>query len=86
MTEPFPLGRRQLLGGTMALAATAHLTAPIAAATLPGQGHLPASRKTSGVSSMTQGSYLTTRDGTSIFFKDWGPRNAQPIVFHHGGR
>jgi non-heme chloroperoxidase len=27
---------------------------------------------------------LTTRDGTQIFYKDWGPRSAQPIVFHHG--
>ena len=27
---------------------------------------------------------ITTRDGTVIFFKDWGPRDAQPIVFHHG--
>ncbi|MFI8008013.1 alpha/beta fold hydrolase [Streptomyces sp. NPDC086010] len=27
---------------------------------------------------------LTTNDGTNIFYKDWGPRNAQPIVFHHG--
>jgi non-heme chloroperoxidase len=28
--------------------------------------------------------YFRTRDGTDIFYKDWGPRNAQPIVFHHG--
>ena len=28
--------------------------------------------------------HITTRDGTHIFYKDWGPRNAQPIVFHHG--
>jgi non-heme chloroperoxidase len=28
--------------------------------------------------------YITCRDGTQIFYKDWGPRNAQPIVFHHG--
>lgn len=27
---------------------------------------------------------ITTRDGTEIFYKDWGPRDAQPIVFHHG--
>ena len=27
---------------------------------------------------------VRTKDGLEIFFKDWGPRNAQPIVFHHG--
>ena len=29
-------------------------------------------------------SYVTPRDGTNIFYKDWGPKDAQPIVFHHG--
>jgi non-heme chloroperoxidase len=28
--------------------------------------------------------FVTTADGTQIFYKDWGPKNAQPIVFHHG--
>jgi len=28
--------------------------------------------------------FITTRDGTAIFYKDWGPKDAQPIVFHHG--
>ena len=27
---------------------------------------------------------ITTKDGTQIFYKDWGPKSAQPIVFHHG--
>jgi len=27
---------------------------------------------------------VTTKDGLQIFYKDLGPRTAQPIVFHHG--
>ena len=27
---------------------------------------------------------ITTKDGVQIFYKDWGPKTAQPIVFHHG--
>jgi non-heme chloroperoxidase len=27
---------------------------------------------------------ITTKDGTQIFYKDWGPKAAQAIVFHHG--
>jgi non-heme chloroperoxidase len=27
---------------------------------------------------------VTTSDGVKIFYKDWGPKSAQPIVFHHG--
>ncbi len=29
-------------------------------------------------------STITTSDGTEIFYKDWGPKDATPIVFHHG--
>ena len=28
--------------------------------------------------------HITTGDGTRIFYKDWGSKEAQPIVFHHG--
>lgn len=28
--------------------------------------------------------FITANDGAQIFYKDWGPRDAQPLVFHHG--
>jgi non-heme chloroperoxidase len=28
--------------------------------------------------------FITTADGAEIFYKDWGPKDATPIVFHHG--
>src|SRR4051812_33834918 len=27
---------------------------------------------------------IKVKDGTEIFYKDWGSKRAQPIVFHHG--
>jgi non-heme chloroperoxidase len=29
-------------------------------------------------------SFVTTSDGTRIFFKDWGAKDARPVVFSHG--
>lgn len=28
--------------------------------------------------------YVTTEDGTEIYYKGWGSRDAQPVMFHHG--
>ncbi|WP_349743133.1 alpha/beta fold hydrolase [Roseateles cavernae] len=30
------------------------------------------------------GSYVTTPQGVQLYYKDWGPRNGQPVVFSHG--
>ncbi|NEI72259.1 alpha/beta fold hydrolase [Rhizobium lusitanum] len=48
----------------------------------------PAGAKSTTEQHSTKGantmSFITTKDGTQIFYKDWGSRDAQPIVFHHG--
>lgn len=28
--------------------------------------------------------FITTSDGTRLFCKDWGPKDAQPVMLHHG--
>jgi non-heme chloroperoxidase len=28
--------------------------------------------------------FVTTKDGAEIYYKDWGPKDAQTIAFHHG--
>lgn len=58
-----------------------------AAALLTGASALPAgglpalAASTAGARHMGT---IATKDGTEIFYKDWGPKDAQPIVFHHG--
>ncbi|HJS13780.1 MAG TPA: alpha/beta hydrolase, partial [Rheinheimera sp.] len=32
----------------------------------------------------TLNQFVKTKDGVEIFYKDWGDKDAQPIVFHHG--
>jgi len=69
MSEFDEMRRNVLIGGAV-LAAGIGL--PLAAAAAqPKQG-------------AKQVNTITTTDGTQIYFKDWGPKNAQPIVFHHG--
>ena len=65
------------------------LTAGLGAATLSALPLSPALARPAwttpaqGPQRMSSG-YVTTKDGVQIFYKDWGPKTAQPIVFHHG--
>jgi non-heme chloroperoxidase len=67
--------RNVLLSALMATVAAGLPTAGFA------QTNQPSSPGSKGTETMNT---ITTKDGTEIFYKDWGPKSAQPIVFHHG--
>jgi len=80
MNQPInQASRRTMMTAGLGLAA-AVAAAPLAAAAQTG----PAASKASGAKSTSGSGFVTTQDGTQIFYKDWGPKTAQPIVFHHG--
>jgi len=66
--------------------AVATLAGAAGAAFVPNVALAQSSAASSGPKGKTQMSsgFVKTKDGVEIFYKDWGPKNAQPIVFHHG--
>jgi non-heme chloroperoxidase len=71
-----PLSRRAALISTSALAASFAFPLGAAHAAGPATHDLQQGEHTM--------SFVTTDDNVQIFFKDWGPKDAQPIAFHHG--
>lgn len=69
--------RRKLLAGTLMYASSLTLRSTSAAGKDTVTFRYPAQR----IDPMTS---VTTKDGVQIFYKDWGPKTARPIVFHHG--
>lgn len=74
---PVVSDRREFLALGLGAAALAALPTWPAAA----QSRLPL---TPAPGKTTNMGTITTSDGVEIYFKDWGPKAAQPLVFHHG--
>jgi len=72
--------RRNVMTASLGLAA-ATAALPFAASA---QAATPAATASKGAKATPGSGYLTLQDGTQIFYKDWGPKTAQPVVFHHG--
>jgi len=72
--------RRDVLFGAVTITTAAGFVG-LAPAQAEGDRNIQFSETSRGAKNM---STITAADGTNIFYKDWGPKNAQPIVFHHG--
>ncbi|RWK56483.1 MAG: alpha/beta hydrolase [Mesorhizobium sp.] len=75
-TLGLPLNRRHVLISVPALAASFAFPLGTARAAGPATHDTPEGEHSMG--------FVTTGDDVQIFYKDWGPKYAQPIVFHHG--
>ena len=69
-----PASRRELLAGGVGITAAAVAASSVGTEAQAAANVHPSTRH--------EGSYVTTKDGVQIFYKDWG--SGRPIVFSHG--
>jgi non-heme chloroperoxidase len=80
MARSRPTGSRAASTSRRAVLAAMSVAALTAGSAVPASAGDEADT-TDGVGNMAT---FRTGDGSEIFYKDWGPKSAQPIVFHHG--
>ncbi|MDF4005219.1 alpha/beta hydrolase [Luteibacter sp. PPL201] len=73
--------RRKVMVGAGAVAAVS-VAMPLLAS--EGAAQAAPSKPGHGAGRHPSSGTVLTKDGVEIFYKDWGPKDAQPIVFHHG--
>jgi non-heme chloroperoxidase len=79
MSQSNQASRRGVMTAGLGLAAAAAASLGEAA-----QAATPVKKTAATSADRAESGFVTTPDGVQIFYKDWGPKTAQPIVFHHG--